>query len=251
MTHIMLDLETWGTRPGSHLRSIGATVFDPVEGTLGNRFYCNVRPNPTYGLSSDTETVLWWNDIKQAEAAKAFKHKQLDLRVACTRFVVWFKAQAEDPKQIRLWAHGPNFDLILLECALAAVGFDVPWHYRAPRDTRTIFEAAGIEVMSGQSQAAHHALQDAIDQANTVIEAYRIMSGRRRDDLLEANNREVERRRAAERLVGDAAALFRTYEQHHMAKFRSGADCHEKAERNAQVAERLEGHLATWRNWNG
>lgn len=30
MTHIMLDLETWGRKPGADIRSIGACVFDPI-----------------------------------------------------------------------------------------------------------------------------------------------------------------------------------------------------------------------------
>lgn len=34
MIHIMLDLETWGTRPGCDIRSIGACVFDPVAGII-------------------------------------------------------------------------------------------------------------------------------------------------------------------------------------------------------------------------
>lgn len=31
---VMLDLETWGTRPGCDIRSIGAVVFDPVSDEL-------------------------------------------------------------------------------------------------------------------------------------------------------------------------------------------------------------------------
>ena len=34
MTHIMLDLETWGKTPGCDIRSIGAVVFDPVAGDV-------------------------------------------------------------------------------------------------------------------------------------------------------------------------------------------------------------------------
>ena len=34
MSDVMLDLETWGTRPGCAIRSIGACVFNPNgEGT--------------------------------------------------------------------------------------------------------------------------------------------------------------------------------------------------------------------------
>ena len=49
MTHIMVDLETWGTAPGCDIRSIGAVVFDPVAGTLGATFYVNVENPLPYG----------------------------------------------------------------------------------------------------------------------------------------------------------------------------------------------------------
>lgn len=34
VTHVMLDLETWGKRPGCDIRSIGAVVFDPHTGDV-------------------------------------------------------------------------------------------------------------------------------------------------------------------------------------------------------------------------
>ena len=39
--HAMLDLETWGTKPGSAIRSIGAALFT-LDGNIGGTFYCNV-----------------------------------------------------------------------------------------------------------------------------------------------------------------------------------------------------------------
>ena len=71
MTHIMVDLETWGTTPGSDIRSIGAVVFDPVAGTLGNEFYVNVVGGEKVGLTRDPETEEWWADQSE-EARGAF-----------------------------------------------------------------------------------------------------------------------------------------------------------------------------------
>ena len=41
---VMLDLETWGTMPGSALRSIGAITFDPYgnDGFVEASFYRNI-----------------------------------------------------------------------------------------------------------------------------------------------------------------------------------------------------------------
>ena len=80
---------------------------------------------------------------------------------------------------IRLWSHGPAFDPPILAEAYHAVGLPVPWHYRAPRDTRTLFDVAGIEdhsawlaQHSGEARVQHHALSDAICQARAVCAAW-------------------------------------------------------------------------------
>src|SRR5882757_6200020 len=33
--NVMADIETWGKKPGFDLRSIGATLFDPITGIVG------------------------------------------------------------------------------------------------------------------------------------------------------------------------------------------------------------------------
>lgn len=169
----MLDLETWGLTPGSHLRSIGAVEFDPHQGALGDKFYCNIAANPTYGLTSDEETRKWW--AKQPFAAReALHHKQCDLLVALARFTQWFSGRAEDRVTIRLWAHGPQFDCSIFDAAYRAVGLPPPWHYRAPRDCRTMLEAAGMDPTTDFPLVGteHNALDDAVSQALGVMEAF-------------------------------------------------------------------------------
>lgn len=169
----MLDLETWGLTPGSHIRSIGAVRFDPVEGSLGEKFYCNVAPQPSYGLQQDEQTRAWW--AKQSfDAREALSRKQLDLSVALARFSSWFKSLASDDSTIRLWAHGPQFDCSILDACYRAVGLSTPWHYRAPRDTRTMLEAAGMDPTSDFPLVGieHNARDDAVSQALGVMEAF-------------------------------------------------------------------------------
>jgi hypothetical protein len=169
----MLDLETWGLTPGSHVRSIGAVEFDPDKGALGSKFYCNIMGNPSYGLSSDAATRAWWAE-QSFEAREALLHKQLDLVVALKRFGVWFEGIAEDPATVRIWAHGPEFDVSILGWAYRAVELPEPWHYRAPRDCRTLLEAAGMDPTSDFPPVGteHNALDDAVSQALGVMEAF-------------------------------------------------------------------------------
>ena len=75
----MLDFETWGTAPGSALRSIGAVMFDPHSDVIGETFYANFDDASciAVGLVQDAQTVKWWSDPKQAGASAIFaKDKQ-------------------------------------------------------------------------------------------------------------------------------------------------------------------------------
>ena len=223
--HVSLDLETWGTRPGCDIRSIGACVFNPVTGHIGNHIIKTVgdeskyrsatgiltqartcdafyiacdnpiaamnipddKPIYRYPLHRDPQTVQWWNAPEQAAASTAFDNP-VDLREALERFSHWLETVAgrgfyspanQHVTNIRLWSHGPAFDPPILAEAYHAVGLPVPWHYRAPRDTRTLFDVAGIEDHSawlrqhpGPMGVSHHALDDAICQARAVCAAW-------------------------------------------------------------------------------
>lgn len=226
--HIMLDLETWGTTPGSDIRSIGACVFDPVSGWVGGynnhalgsdlsaprgkTFYVATdnpirTSHPTeqcpscgydalywrerkYPLTRNPQTVQWWSE--QSDEAQAAFADPVDLRECLRQFGKWLRSVSplqdyydigehdrQFPDDIRLWSHGSHFDVPILAAAYEAVGLPVPWHYRAPRDTRTIFDAAGIDDHSawlaqhpGPLGLQHHALDDAICQARAVCGAW-------------------------------------------------------------------------------
>jgi hypothetical protein len=223
--HIMVDLETWGTTPGSDIRSIGAVVFDLEKGELGEEFYVNVIGGDRYGLLKDPSTEKWWSE--QSEEAQArLRIDQKLLADGLQDFTNWWNRQAGGQDDyVRFWAHGPHFDEQILAAAHRATNRFIPWSYRAPRDLRTILEAAGLDPKTGIPLfgVEHNALDDAKAQALGVIEAYRRLKvdvffkqqsrdvvrellgdyateikelRDRRDGLLEANNREVERRRA-------------------------------------------------------
>lgn len=217
-THVMLDLETWGTEPGCDIRSIGACVFDPSTGYVaepghgvakpnalfdvasaatfylatdnprgywGNgsardRFFTTGKPTDRmrYSLTRDPKTVRWWAE-QSAEAQAAFENP-VDLWDATLLFTEWLdNVTAGDPTGLRLWCHGPAFDIPILAAAYEAVGRSAPWHYRAPRDTRTAFDMAGIVDHSawltkhpGPLGVPHHALDDTICQARAVCGAW-------------------------------------------------------------------------------
>ena len=198
MTHIMLDLETWGKVPGSDIRSIGAVVFDPTQlggcrfnkkelqfyiatdnpiialtTPTGNHWDDVEKVNRLYPLTHDPETVQWWND-QTPEAQAAFVNP-VDLKIACNQFTDWLYSNgAHITNEMRIWANDPHFDVSILDAVFRAVGLPVPWHYRSPRSMKTITEAAGMTSADYSNYGtAHNALDDAIAQAMTVCEAYK------------------------------------------------------------------------------
>src|SRR4051812_37876973 len=91
--HIMVDLETMGTAPGSAIVSLGAVAFDPVAGTLGEEFYrvVSLRSCQRAGLSLDPDTIVWW--LQQSEAARAQLNRPdaEDLASVLGWFAAWWR----------------------------------------------------------------------------------------------------------------------------------------------------------------
>lgn len=166
--HIMIDLETFGTAPGSALRSIGAVVFDPVTGHLGETFYRNIKRASceAAGLTVDPQTEAWWS--RQSLAARA----ALDVDPRAIGEVLGaFAAFCDSARDPLIWGHGGNFDEPLLSAAYRAVGMPPPWKYWNGRCTRTIYDAAGVK--PDRAAGVHHnALDDARNQALAVHAAY-------------------------------------------------------------------------------
>jgi hypothetical protein len=168
--NVMLDLETWGTRPGSAIRSIGAVCFDPYSGELGDEFYCNVSRESCVeaGLKIDASTEAWWaKQSKQAQDALALD--QVRLEEAVTMFNNWFKRRG-----VFCWSQGANFDQPIYDEAARAVGKEAPWKFWDSRCTRTSYDIARFNPKSIKRIGTHHnALEDAIYQAQCVQAAYR------------------------------------------------------------------------------
>lgn len=219
MPDISLDLETYGLRPGYDIKSIGAVLFNPLTGKVGGlspihinvmddmfndlSFYraCEnplVRPGwwasrgltdaemenlddgeRDFGLRRDPKTAEWWSS--QSKAARAAFTSPFPLNVALNAFANWLKRIIEeDGGPVRIWSHGAAFDGPILEAAYIAIGGKAPWHYRSLRDTRTLFDAAGIidhseflKLYPGPMGIPHHALDDAVSQALAVNVAWR------------------------------------------------------------------------------
>lgn len=69
--HVMVDLETMGKKHNAPIVAIGAVVFDPATGSIGESFYKVVclESSVNWGAVIDPSTVIWW--LKQSSEARS------------------------------------------------------------------------------------------------------------------------------------------------------------------------------------
>lgn len=170
MTHIMIDLETWGRVPGCAIRSLGAVVMDFQTGELGATFYANIDDASceAYKLTRDPETVAWWREQSKGAQA-ALIADQRPLGTVLPSFSRWW---AEQQGQF-VWGHGASFDPPILEAAYAACFLDAPWKFWDVRCCRTVLAMANRRPERFPRDVQHNALDDAKAQARAVIAAFR------------------------------------------------------------------------------
>lgn len=176
MPHMMVDLETMGTRPGSAIVSIGACVFDPNAGTSrppAKTYYQNVDLQSCVdaGLRCDAGTIGWW--MKQSEEARQALTGQGEPIHVALKGLFAFAAGCK-----HVWGHGAGFDPVLLDSAAYACRLPVPWKFWDVRDTRTLFHLAQFKKADWQPKRTgthHNALDDAVWQAACVQEALALL----------------------------------------------------------------------------
>lgn len=177
--HVMLDLETLGTLPGSVILSLGAVTFGPQG--LGKEFYAVINRDTcrNAGLVEDPDTLAWW--AAQSEEARAVLSLASNLKTSLSLARVLndfgnFLRALGDQKTVMLWGNGVRMDNVLLAAAYRKVGDYDPWHYSNDRCYRTLkaLEPGCKLVRTG---TFHNALDDAKTQAEHAIRLVNRMGG--------------------------------------------------------------------------
>lgn len=175
--HIMIDLETIGTRPGSAILTIGAVRFDPATNSLNG---CDPLALPTetafyrridrescarLGLTEDAGTLSWSRQALEARREAFDAAPRHDITEVMAEFARWC---GRDPFP---WSHGASFDVVLCEAVFERLDIRTPWKFWNVRDTRTLYAFTGEKPIRDRNH--HHALCDAAAQADAVQRAYR------------------------------------------------------------------------------
>jgi len=175
-THLMVDLETMGKKPGAPIVSVGAVFFDPASGKTGAEYYqvINLESSMSFGARPDASTILWW--LKQSPEARSaiVVDDTVGLVEALEQFLDFIAENAANgSKNVQLWGNGSSFDCSLLEAAfeLADTPFPIPhWNYR---DVRTVVELGKAVGLNSRYDIPfegdqHNALADARHQVKYV-----------------------------------------------------------------------------------
>lgn len=173
MCHLMIDLETLGTQSSSVIMSIGAVQFD-LRGNTKEVLYkkISIQSCLDAGLQVDGSTIEWWLAQDSKNTQKLMEGERYKLETVIDELSYFSMDQNQNSWYV--WSHGSIFDIVLLENAYKAVGRKTWWDYRNVRDTRTLFDVVNYRY---KASGAHDALEDAMNQAKAVQEAYQLLKG--------------------------------------------------------------------------
>lgn len=178
--HVMIDIETLGTRPDAVVLSVAAVAFDEdgrsaAFGAL--HLALSVEEQLVMGRSVDAETRRWWAEPERAPQFDAIcgmpKTQGSDAMMQLDAFL------AETAGEY-VWSKGNNFDPVILADLCRQLGRPEITPFWRWRDVRTALTVTGVEMPP--VEGAHDALADAIAQADAVARCLS-QPGRKGSDL--------------------------------------------------------------------
>jgi exodeoxyribonuclease VIII len=179
MTHVMIDFESLSLKENAVLLSLGACVFDPATGEIGETFYCPIDPRTQHGRDINADTVVWWlgqdqaardkivesvaaaNALETGEAGdEVYEDAALPINHVAMAFNGWIESLGGD---VECWSNGA-VDHIWLNSMFEYCGFKNPIPFWKQRDYRTL-KALYPTTKLDFAGVAHDSLDDAIHQA--------------------------------------------------------------------------------------
>lgn len=185
MNHVMIDLESLGTEPGSVILSISAIQFDIETGKTGKQFHENISLKDCLrrGLKIDPGTFFWWMKQSNKSRERLLENEKCTntVEVVFHNLYHWFQnlphkesRMLYPSRDIIVWGRGPRMDQGLLSYVYKLLGYDeTPWHFRNERCVRTM-EALRPDIKKNTEfkGVLHYGPDDAKHQTKYVSEIY-------------------------------------------------------------------------------
>ncbi len=178
--HVMLDLETMGTRLDAAIIQIGAVMFEARSGGRmlnGQGFNRHVLLQDGQGTLDHSTLCFWLREASAAKMGKALSEDALPLSIVLREFKDWPEKCGTTWGAVEgVWAMPADFDLPILKSAFARLWGDVPWDRRDTRCARTLFSLVGGKpTIDWTGMTPHDAFDDAVGQALQVQKAMALL----------------------------------------------------------------------------
>ena len=170
---VMIDIESLDTSPNCVILTIGAVSFNPKG--MGVVEKLELRPTideqtEKFNRVINEDTLRWWSEQSPDALNEAmgdwgrvsFKDCMEQLYKFC-----WNRRC--------VWSNGASFDVVAMESAWRNLDMRIPWPYYTVRDTRTLYDIAGVSLKDKKygTKTTHKAVEDAEHQVLVVQDAYR------------------------------------------------------------------------------
>jgi len=167
---IMIDIESLSTDPYCVILTIGAVRFDPKGSGIAERL--ELRPTieeqtDIYNRKINDDTLRWWSEQSPAAQEEALGDRDRISFKECMEKLYKFCWNRR-----AVWSNGAAFDCVVMETAWKQLDMQIPWPFWSVRDTRTLYEVAGVRLSDGGHVTSHKAVEDAERQAIVVQQAY-------------------------------------------------------------------------------
>jgi len=168
---IMIDIESLDTSPYCVILTIGAVRFDPKGTGVVERL--ELRPTiedqtEVYNRVINDDTIRWWSTQNPAALDEAMGEQGRESFKECMEKLYKFCWNRR-----AVWSNGASFDCVVMETAWQQLDMRIPWPFYTVRDTRTLYEVAGVKLKDGGHVTSHKAVEDAERQAIVVQKAYK------------------------------------------------------------------------------
>ena len=172
--HVMIDMETLATDPFCAILTIGAVKFNPKG--IGVTQKLELKPTiedqiEVYNRTINDDTLRWWSEQSPDALEEALGDTGRQSFKECMDILYKFCWNCD-----AVWSNGASFDIVVAETAFRQTLTDhpnpIPWPFYTIRDTRTLYEIAGVKLKDGGHVTSHKAVEDAERQAIVVQQAY-------------------------------------------------------------------------------
>lgn len=136
---LMIDLETLSTAQNSCIFDIGLCFFNALNPDRSDMHVDHFLVSPDNGHIS-AATVDWWmeQEPEARERLKAAVRTGRNMGDALSWLYGQITKYGVGTDVIRVWGHGPCFDITILEYHIGESAYLPMWSYRNIRDTRTL-----------------------------------------------------------------------------------------------------------------